>query len=67
MTYQDAINQGYTIYDKSYQSGYVSRKADLLKAVVHTAKGNRKGEQYILAPCWRSTRYCYRLYIRKEN
>lgn len=47
------------VINAAYQRGYVSRKTDLSKQPI--LKG-RKGE-YILAPCFDTTRYCKRLYL----
>lgn len=65
MTYQDAINQGYKAAEQTYQRGYVSRRANIAKQPVLTAGGRRKGQKYILVPCWESTQYCIRQYLSK--
>jgi len=65
-TLRDYQSMGYVLSDDiTYQSGYVSRKADMSKQIVYEAKGSRKGQFYVLAPCFKSTRYCYRQYLKK--
>jgi len=59
-----AIEAGYKIADSSRQRGYVSRKPATDRAVF-VAGGNRAGELYYLAPCFDSTKYCYRQYLSK--
>lgn len=68
MTYKEAKEQGYSIYDRKLEQCYVTRKqrADTQVSVL-TAKGNRAGELYILMPNYDSTRYSWRCYLRKEN
>lgn len=65
MTYQDAINQGYKDADCKYERGYISRKADPKEQPIHVAGGNRKGDMYVLLPCFCSTQYCIRQYLSK--
>lgn len=63
MTVKDLIKQGYHFSDVKLQRGYVSRKTDIGQSEVMQAGGSRKGQFYVLAPCFRSTRYCYRQYF----
>lgn len=65
MTYKEAIEAGYKPADMAYQWGYVSRKVNPDEQEVQTAGGSRRGELYVLLPCWRSTRYCIRQYLTK--
>lgn len=66
-TYQDAIAQGYEKADRTYQRGYISRKANPMTQPIHIAGGGRRGEQYVLLPNWRSTQYCIRQYLCKVD
>lgn len=63
MTFQQALDMGYTIGDVRFQKGYVSRKCNVGNQPVLIAKGNRKGEKYVLIPNFKSTRYCFRYYL----
>lgn len=65
MTYREAIKAGYKKADIKYTVGYVSRKANLENQEVFTASGSRKGELYILVPCFHSSRFCFRQYLTK--
>lgn len=68
MTYKEAKEQGYKVYQTKMQDGYVTRKPrpdDQIEVL--TAEGYRKGDLYILMPNYSSTRYCKRCYLRKEN
>lgn len=66
-TLNDYLAKGYRLDgDMMYQTGYVSRKVDLGNQIVCTAGGRRKGEPYILRPCFKSTRYCFRHYLTKH-
>lgn len=68
MTYKEAKDAGYRLADAAYTRGYVSRKAyNIDSAEVYTAGGSRKGQLYILRPCFDSTRYCFRHYLVKED
>ena len=64
-TYEDALAQGYTNSFTSLQRGYVSRKMDAATAPVMVASGNRKGQLYVILPCWQSSQYCIRQYLSK--
>lgn len=63
MTYLDAIKAGYKTADTKYQRGYVSRLAGPDAQPVRTAGGTRKGQLYVLLPCYCSTQYCIRQYL----
>ena len=66
MTVKELKEKGYVNTDIKYQRGYVSRKnynPDI--QTVYTAGGKRKGDKYYLVPCYNSTQYCYRQYIKK--
>lgn len=63
MTYAEALREGYKNADTKYQRGYISRRVDPGAQVVHTASGNRKGQKYVLLPCFHSTQYCIRQYL----
>ena len=68
MKLSDAFKQGYREYDRKFTLGYTSRKPMRPEnKQVYTAGGSRKGELYYMAPCWKSTIYCYRVYIRKAE
>lgn len=66
MTYEEAIKKGYTDADTKYQRGYISRKVNTMEQPVQEARGSRKGELYVLLPCFTSTQYCIRQYLRKD-
>ena len=61
-TYREMIANGYHAARTSYQRGYVSRRTDINDQQVHET---RRGELYVLAPCWVSTQYCYRVYLTR--
>ena len=65
MTAAEALDQGYEFKELRFQHGYVSRKTTLENAEVLEAKGRRKGQLYFLLPNFKSTRYCYRVYLEK--
>ena len=65
MNLKQALEQGYKMADMKYQRGYVSRKVNREEQEVHVAGGNRKGQLYVLVPCFTSTQYCYRLYLTR--
>lgn len=67
MTYKEAKALGYKPGDMMLTYGYVSRKVNMDDQEVFEAKGSRKGQLYILAPNWKSTTYCYRMYLKKES
>lgn len=64
MTYGEALKKGYNPTRQSYERGYVSRKVNKLEQPVIT---NKWGWKYVLLPCWKSSQYCVRQYIEKEN
>lgn len=65
MNLREALDNGYKMADMKFQLGYVSRKVNREEQKVHVACGKRKGQLYVLVPCFESTRYCYRLYLEK--
>ena len=65
MTYGEAREMGYRVTSVKYQRGYVSRKTDTDEQTVYKAGGHRNGQLYFLAPCFKSTQYCYRMYISR--
>lgn len=66
MTYLEAIKSGYCEGDTKYQRGYISRKTDINNQIVRVAGGSRHGDLYVIAPCYHSTQYVVRVYLRKE-
>lgn len=67
MTYGEAKALGYETYETRFAAGYLSRKIDVDAQPVETAGGSRRGELYVDVPNYGSTRYHYRLYIRKPE
>lgn len=65
MTYMDAIKAGYKDGDTTCQRGYISRRADPDAQPVRVAGGSRKGQLYVLLPCYCSTQYYIRQYLYK--
>lgn len=65
MNLKEALEQGYKMADMKYQRGYVSRKTNREEQKVQVAGGSRKGQLYVLVPCFESTQYCYRLYLTR--
>ncbi len=62
------IRSKYTFAETKYQVGYVSRKNyNPDNAHVYTAGGSRAGQLYILAPCYDSTRFCFRQYLKERE
>jgi hypothetical protein len=59
---QDFLNNGYTTSYTSYQRGYVTRKPRDM-ANIDVLQG-RDGIYY-LAPSFKSTIYCVRVYLKK--
>ena len=54
-------------YSVTLERGYVSRKNfDFDEQEVKIGKGRRKGEMYILVPCYYSTRFCQRMYFKGD-
>lgn len=55
--------QGREVIRTAYQRGYVSRKVKLdEQPILHGRRGD-----YILAPCYHTTRYCARLYLEEAK
>lgn len=68
ITFGEALSLGYKKADMQYQLGYVRRRNfDLNEARLHVAGGHRKGELYALAPCYNTSRFCLRVYLKKED
>ena len=70
MNLKEAYANGYRLADCQYQNGYVSRKRDIDmiepdKIRVYEAGGKRKGQLYVLRPCFNTSRYCFRQYLTK--
>lgn len=66
ITAQDAFSDLYMpTGEVKLQNGYVSRRSDPLTSRVYIAGGNRQGQLFYLEPNYNSTRYCYRVYLRK--
>ena len=63
-TYKEAIALGYTYVFSAWTMGYVSRKVKLTSQPLHQAGGERRGLVYVIGPSWKSSRYCYRHYLR---
>lgn len=55
------------VTDVKYQRGYKSRRnyalGDEEVMFVSTTSNNRRGQAYVLAPCYNTTRYCERVYF----
>lgn len=68
MNVAEALADGWVFSDDvTYQKGYVSRKGfDRYSAEVHEGKGFRKGQLYFLSPCYHTTQYCFRTYLKRE-
>lgn len=66
MTFKEAKEQGYYVDDVRLERGYVSRRVNVDEQLVLEAGGRRKGETYVSAPCFESTRYKYRYYLTKK-
>lgn len=70
-TYEEFLEKGYRPYGEPMkQLGYVSRKPlllknSLVKPVYIAGRGRRAGQLFILIPCFTSTRFCYRMYLKK--
>jgi hypothetical protein len=60
MTYNDAIEQGYTNAEQAHEQGYVSRK---LNPLLHEVKVSARGRHYVSLANPRSTRYSIRQYL----
>lgn len=66
MTVEQARKEGYIEYDTSYTKGYLSHKTDIENQQMKVAGGNRKGEFYYEKPCYHSSRYHYRVYMKQR-
>lgn len=65
MTLKEAISDGYTLADQAYFRGYVSRKVEADNQPVKVAGGRRKGDLYVELPCFHSSTYSIRQYLRR--
>lgn len=69
---EEARRAGYAESGKcSYQSGYISRRAELRtkddNKVYIAGKGAQAGKLFYLMPAQNSTRYCMRVYLEKRG
>lgn len=62
MTVTEAKAEGWKEYRTAWTRGYISRKTDIDRQPV---KISGTGEMYYLAPSFKSTQYCYRVYLKK--
>ena len=65
MTYNQALAAGYKRSGITLQRGYVKRKAPYLAYYdqeLIPAGGSRKGQFYVLLPCFHTSCYCERHY-----
>lgn len=67
MTFAEAKKKGIEYHHTAWSRGYVSRKTDIDKHIVHKAGGKCKGLYYILAPSWLSSRYCNKVYFSMKE
>lgn len=65
MTYAETKKNGYVDADCKYFRGYISRKVNEDDQLVKVAGGRRKGQLYVELPCWHSTNYAVRQYLKK--
>ena len=66
MTYNQALSAGYKRSGITLQRGYVKRTAPYLSYYdqeLIPAGGSRKGQFYVLFPCYHTSRYCERHYL----
>ena len=66
MTYQEAIDSGWKRGGVTLQRGYMRRTIaweDIYNQELIPAGGRRKGQFYVLFPCFHSYRYCERHYL----
>ena len=66
MTVKEAREQGYIEYDTAYTKGYLSHKTDIEEQELKVASGNRKGLYFYEKPCFHSSRYHYRVYMKQR-
>lgn len=66
---RDAREMGFTeTGEMTREVGYVSRRGNPDFSIVYIAgKGKRAGQFYYLAPCYDTTRYCWRVYIARRE
>lgn len=65
MTLDQALTLGWTLAGSAWSSGYVSRRADPMKQVLHRAGGSRAGLWYVDLPAPdQSTRRHVRQYLK---
>lgn len=65
MTFQEAIQAGWTLAGSSWSRGYVSRKIDPMGQPLKAARGQRAGLWFVELPAPNnSTRYHVRQYLR---
>ena len=64
----DLMNNNFEITDITLERGYVSRKKDIEipyeDHVLHIACGRRNGQLFIYLPCFHSSQYCQRAYLK---
>lgn len=65
MTFKQALEIGYYVYDIKKTYGYISRLTITDKQLVKTGKGSRRGELFVEIPNYTGTTFYYRYYIRK--
>jgi hypothetical protein len=65
MNLKEARDQGYKEGRVSWTQGYTTRKFRSEEKI--KVKMSRFGELYYLIPSWRSTRFCKRQYLVKEE
>jgi hypothetical protein len=65
MTVEEALANGWTLADTTWQRGYVSRRVDVRKQVLQRVPnvGKRARQYYFDVPSFTSTYYCRRQYI----
>lgn len=63
MSLAEALAAGWTLADRAYARGYVSRRVDPMKQLLHRAGGTRAGLWYVRLPNNDSTQYYIRQYL----
>lgn len=63
-TFNEACLMGWVIYDVCYTKGYLSRKTCNAEQPILKAEGSRRNEYYFESPCFNSTRFHYRNYMK---
>ena len=62
-----ALESGnYILWDIKYAPGYISRKTDPETQKIKVAAGTRRGWIYVDIPCYDSTRFHYRQYLKRK-